>query len=207
MADRTDSRAGLAGAARSSDWPRRRRTATCRRSPCPTLQPVPVRPGRGRRCPRGREWGLILLAPYVVVFLVFVLYPVGYGLWLARHPASYAEALRRPDLPPVGLQHASSSSSSASTSRWSSHCSCRASSSGAHVDQVAVAAVHPALGGAVDPDDPVDPLHAESGVGAHQFGDLPAHRGRRTQLAQRPDARARRWRCSCTSGSRCRSGR
>jgi multiple sugar transport system permease protein len=27
-----------------------------------------------------QKWGLILLAPYVVVFLVFVLYPVGYGL-------------------------------------------------------------------------------------------------------------------------------
>src|SRR4030088_203587 len=34
-------------------------------------------------------WGFVLLAPYVLVFLAFVLYPVGYGLWLARHPASY----------------------------------------------------------------------------------------------------------------------
>jgi multiple sugar transport system permease protein len=34
-------------------------------------------------------WGLAFLAPYVVVFIVFVLYPVGYGLWLARHPESY----------------------------------------------------------------------------------------------------------------------
>ena len=31
----------------------------------------------------------MLLAPYVLVFLAFVVYPVGYGLWLARHPASY----------------------------------------------------------------------------------------------------------------------
>ncbi len=36
-------------------------------------------------------WGVILLAPYVLVFLVFVLYPVGYGLFLARHPASYVK--------------------------------------------------------------------------------------------------------------------
>jgi multiple sugar transport system permease protein len=36
-------------------------------------------------------WGFVLLAPYVLVFLAFVLYPVGYGLWLARHPASYVE--------------------------------------------------------------------------------------------------------------------
>ncbi len=30
-----------------------------------------------------------MIAPYLLVFLVFVLYPVSYGLWLARHPASY----------------------------------------------------------------------------------------------------------------------
>jgi len=30
-----------------------------------------------------------MIAPYVLVFLVFVLYPVSYGLWLARHPSSY----------------------------------------------------------------------------------------------------------------------
>ena len=34
-------------------------------------------------------WGALLLAPYVVIFIVFVVYPVGYGLWLARHPQSY----------------------------------------------------------------------------------------------------------------------
>ena len=38
----------------------------------------------------------------------------------------------------------------------------------AHMDQLAVGAVHPALGGAVDPDDPVVPLHAQSGMGDHQ---------------------------------------
>ena len=37
-------------------------------------------------------WGRLFLVPYLLFFLVFVLYPVGYGLWLARHPASY-EAL------------------------------------------------------------------------------------------------------------------
>jgi len=39
-----------------------------------------------------QAWGILLIVPYVLVFLVFVLYPVGYGLWLARSPASY-EAL------------------------------------------------------------------------------------------------------------------
>jgi multiple sugar transport system permease protein len=41
-------------------------------------------------------WGFVLLAPYVLVFLAFVLYPVGYGLWLARHPASYVALYHDP---------------------------------------------------------------------------------------------------------------
>jgi multiple sugar transport system permease protein len=32
----------------------------------------------------------------VIVFIAFVLYPVGYGLWLARHPASYAKLFDDP---------------------------------------------------------------------------------------------------------------
>jgi multiple sugar transport system permease protein len=48
----------------------------------------PVAPARRRRS-TWQTWGLLMLAPYVAVFLVFVLYPVVYGLWLARHPASY----------------------------------------------------------------------------------------------------------------------
>jgi multiple sugar transport system permease protein len=39
-----------------------------------------------------QKWGMILIAPYAMVFAVFVVYPVCYGLWLARHPSSY-EAL------------------------------------------------------------------------------------------------------------------
>src|ERR1700750_189948 len=41
-------------------------------------------------------WGFVLLAPYVLVFLAFVLYPVGYGLWLARHPARYVTLTHDP---------------------------------------------------------------------------------------------------------------
>jgi multiple sugar transport system permease protein len=48
-----------------------------------------VHPAPRRRLSTWQAWGLALLAPYVVVFAVFVVYPVGYGLWLARHPASY----------------------------------------------------------------------------------------------------------------------
>ena len=53
-----------------------------------------------------QAWGLILLAPYLLVFLVFVLYPVGYGLWLARHPESYAQLFDDPIFLALGRQHA-----------------------------------------------------------------------------------------------------
>jgi multiple sugar transport system permease protein len=43
-----------------------------------------------------QTWGVILIAPYVLVFLVFVLYPVGYGLFLARHPESYVKLYNDP---------------------------------------------------------------------------------------------------------------
>jgi multiple sugar transport system permease protein len=43
-----------------------------------------------------QRWGLILLAPYALVFVIFVMYPVGYGLWLARHPASYEKLIEDP---------------------------------------------------------------------------------------------------------------
>jgi len=41
-------------------------------------------------------WGRALVLPYLLVFVVFVLYPVGYGLWLARHPASYVKLFDDP---------------------------------------------------------------------------------------------------------------
>ena len=42
-------------------------------------------------------WGIVLLAPYLLVFLAFVVYPVCYGLWLARHdPALVQERLGPP---------------------------------------------------------------------------------------------------------------
>src|SRR4051794_17290390 len=49
-----------------------------------------------RRLSPWQAWGLILIAPYVLVFLAFVIYPVGYGLWLARHPQSYVELAEDP---------------------------------------------------------------------------------------------------------------
>ena len=56
--------------------------------------PAPV---AARRAPdRWQRWGRLLIAPYLIVFLVFVLYPVGYGLWLARHPQSYVKLFEDP---------------------------------------------------------------------------------------------------------------
>lgn len=42
-----------------------------------------------RRLDPWQAWGLVMMAPYLLLFVLFVLYPVGYGLWLARHPESY----------------------------------------------------------------------------------------------------------------------
>jgi multiple sugar transport system permease protein len=41
-------------------------------------------------------WGRMLVLPYLAIFAVFVLYPVFYGLWLARHPASYQHLFADP---------------------------------------------------------------------------------------------------------------
>ena len=41
-------------------------------------------------------WGRAMVVPYLLVFLVFVLYPVGYGLWLARSPQSYVKLFDDP---------------------------------------------------------------------------------------------------------------
>jgi len=44
-------------------------------------------------------WGLILIAPYMLVFIAFVLYPVGYGLWVARDPLTYQKLFHDPIFP------------------------------------------------------------------------------------------------------------
>jgi multiple sugar transport system permease protein len=58
---------------------------------------VEVRPAQPkRRLSSWQMWGLVLIAPYLLVFLFFVVYPVGYGLWLARHPATYVHLANDP---------------------------------------------------------------------------------------------------------------
>jgi multiple sugar transport system permease protein len=45
---------------------------------------------------RFEPWGVLMLAPYVIIFALFVLYPVVYGFWLARHPETYVELVHDP---------------------------------------------------------------------------------------------------------------
>ena len=102
------------------------------------------------------------------MFLVFVLYPVGYGLWLARHPSSYVQLFDDP----IFLRTAINTvifmvvainlkmvvalvlSGFFVQKRW--------------WIKRAVGDLHPALGGAVDPDHPVGALHAQPRVGRDQ---------------------------------------
>ena len=64
-------------------------------SSVPSAHPLSLDPGEyppGRRLQRSElAWALAFLAPYLVVFAAFVVYPVGHGLWIARDPALYAE--------------------------------------------------------------------------------------------------------------------
>jgi multiple sugar transport system permease protein len=62
----------------------------------PGGEPAAPRSAARRRMSTWQFWGMVLIAPYVVVFLVFVLYPVLYGLWIARHPESYVKLFDDP---------------------------------------------------------------------------------------------------------------
>ena len=50
----------------------------------------------GARLSTWQFWGRVLVVPYLIVFLVFVIYPVCYGLWLARDPQSYVKLAADP---------------------------------------------------------------------------------------------------------------
>ncbi len=41
-------------------------------------------------------WGRLMVVPYLLIFLIFVLYPVSYGLWLARDPQNYVKLFDDP---------------------------------------------------------------------------------------------------------------
>ena len=56
---------------------------------------LPGTPG-APRLSTPQVWGIVLIAPYLLVFLAFVVYPVGYGFWLARQPSSYVALFNDP---------------------------------------------------------------------------------------------------------------
>ena len=53
-------------------------------------------PARKRALGPWQFWGRIFVLPYLAVFCVLVVFPVVYGLWLARHPASYVHLVEDP---------------------------------------------------------------------------------------------------------------
>src|SRR5579859_7096762 len=48
------------------------------------------------RLTTAQVWGIVMIAPYLLVFLAFVVYPVGYGFWLARAPSNYVALYNDP---------------------------------------------------------------------------------------------------------------
>ena len=61
-----------------------------------TTLPAPAAPAARRPLNSFEFWGRLLVLPYLLVFVIFVVYPVGYGLWLARHPESYVKLFDDP---------------------------------------------------------------------------------------------------------------
>ncbi len=60
------------------------------------LQAAPAQRPRRKAVGAWQWWGRALVLPYLLLFAVFVLYPVGYGLWLASSPRSYVKLAEDP---------------------------------------------------------------------------------------------------------------
>ncbi len=60
----------------------------------PTPAPAPAQPNQARSS--FAFWGRMMVVPYLLLFAVFVLYPVCYGLWLARDPGNYVKLAQDP---------------------------------------------------------------------------------------------------------------
>jgi len=50
----------------------------------------------GGAWPAAQLWGVVLVVPYVQALVVFVLYPVCYGFWIARRPETYIDLFDDP---------------------------------------------------------------------------------------------------------------
>ena len=62
---------------------------------------LPASTGLSAPSPKGgltswQLWGMILIAPYLLVFALLVVYPVMYGFWLAHEPESYVKLAKDP---------------------------------------------------------------------------------------------------------------
>ena len=57
---------------------------------------IPVAAAAATRMASWQAWGIVLVAPYLLVFAVFVVYPVTYGFWLGHNPESYVELFEDP---------------------------------------------------------------------------------------------------------------
>jgi multiple sugar transport system permease protein len=63
----------------------------------PLAAPRPIRRAwRGGLQGAEFAWAIAFIAPYVAVFVAFVVYPVAYGLWLGSKPALYADLASDP---------------------------------------------------------------------------------------------------------------
>ena len=65
---------------------------------------APRRPP-GHRRPRGSDlwWAIAFVVPYAAVLLIFMVYPLGYALWMARKPSLYADLVADPIYLPTVL--------------------------------------------------------------------------------------------------------
>ncbi|HLJ01026.1 MAG TPA: sugar ABC transporter permease [Bradyrhizobium sp.] len=54
------------------------------------------RPPRAPRLSTPQVLGIAMIAPYLLVFAAFVVYPVGYGFYLARQPSNYVALFHDP---------------------------------------------------------------------------------------------------------------
>ena len=57
---------------------------------------APAAPRKPKALGPWQFWGRMLVLPYLVIFVVFVVYPVCYGLWLARDPGNYVKLAEDP---------------------------------------------------------------------------------------------------------------
>jgi hypothetical protein len=154
-----------------------------------------------------QAWGLILIVPYVLVFVFFVLYPIGYGFWLARRPETYAHLFEDPIfvrsvvntlvflIVAINLKMMIAlllSGFFVQARTW--------------IKWLSVLFILPWAVPSI-PTDHVAALHAQSRMGRDQPADLPADLRGRAELAQRSDHRARDGDAGAHLEVACRSGR